>query len=157
MSLINAKADFVKYFSPGDPSYVGDITTSGAQARIDAANRVRTAWKEALETKLPGIVPASSSVSAAVSAFESAYDGETLASFQAAMSAMASSLGSGMADVTLNPPLGYSATPPAALFLPTTTTDNYDTLCQELDTQLDTWLKTGTATNNSTSATVNWS
>ena len=138
MSLINAKADFAKYFSPSDPSYVGDIATTGDQARTDAANRCKTAWTEALRTKLPGINPASTTATAAADAFEAAYDGETLASFQAAINAMAASIGSGMT--------GYTAIPPATPFLPATTTDDHDILCQELDSQLDAWLSQGSAT-----------
>lgn len=158
MSLINAKDEFSKYFNSDDPDYVGDITSEGAQARTDSEDRVRTAWTAALRKKLPGIFPASANVTAACDIFEAAYDGATLASFQAAMNSMAASLGTGMADVTLNPPLGFAATPPTVPFLPATTTQDKDIMCQELDSQLDTWLGTGTATDNSPpNPTVNWS
>lgn len=138
MSLINAKDKFSKYFDVSAPDYPGDIVTTGDQARTDGEARVIAAWTEALRQKLPGISPASTTATAAADAFEAAYDGATLASFQAAMSAMAVSIGSGMT--------GYTPTPPAAPFLPATTTDVIDTLCQELDSQLDAWLGTGSST-----------
>lgn len=140
MSLINAKDDFSKYFNDADPAYVGDITSEGAQARTDGEDRVRTAWTEALRTKLPGIFPASTAAEAAADAFEAAYDGATLASFQAAMNAMATTIGAGMT--------GYTPTPPSIPFLPATTTQDKDILCQELDSQLDAWLQTGSSTLN---------
>jgi len=143
MSLINAKDKFSKYFDTSAPDYPGDIVTTA-----DGEARVIAAWTEALRRKLPGISPASTTATAAADAFEAAYDGATIASFQAAMNAMAAIIGSGMT--------GYTPTPPAAPFLPATTTDIIDTLCQELDSQLDAWLQTGSAVNNSTSVVVGW-
>jgi len=155
MNQPDAKKELQKFCDPNYVDYLGDVT-SNAQA-ID---RAIDGWAEALEKAVTPISPAVTPlvVAGAKAAFKAAAVGmyASGAVFSAAVAAFASQIALGMADPAVNPPLGYSATPPASVFIPSSVSTNHATACDEMAAQLVAWLGTGTATDNFTGNTVNW-
>lgn len=146
MNQPDAKKELQKFCDPEYADYLGNVA-SNAQA----TSRAIDGWAEALEKAVTPISPASSTVAAAKAAFQAAAVGmyASGAVFSAAVAAFAATLGGGMT--------GYTATPPAALFVPTAVSTNHADACGEMATQLVAWLGTGTATLiGPPFTTVNW-
>ncbi len=156
MNQPDAKKELQEFCDPKYSGYLGDVM-SNAQA----VDRAIDGWALALEKAVTPISPAISpaALAGAVAAFKAAAVGmyASGAVFSAAVAAFAVQIGLGMNNPVLNPPLGYTATPPAAIFIPTSASPVHETACDQMAAQLVAWLETGTATDNFTGNTVNWS
>ena len=129
---------------------VVDVTTS----RADCAQE----WADAMQAYAAAIVPASTGVAAAAAVLKTslatAFALESAAgSVSAAFATFAASVGSGMAGFTAVPPPG-SLGVVALLATPQST---HAAAAAAWATQIDTWMKTGTATPIPSGSPANWS
>lgn len=115
-------------------------------------------WADALQSYAAGIVPASSTVAAAATtlagALATAFASPSAATpFDVAITAFATTVGSGMAGFTPVPP-------PAPLGIAAqlaVTQSTHAAAAAAFATKIDTWMRTGTATPLPSGSPVNWS
>ncbi|TGK36275.1 hypothetical protein [Leptospira andrefontaineae] len=134
ISASGAKSELEKFANPKSVHYQGDV-----QNEQEAKDAAKNGWANALYECTKSIEPPSQSALAAKAAFLAAVGNNAMSIpiFQAACNAFATTLGNGMT--------GHVATPPPTPFLPSSSSQNYDSFLTQISQQLGDWFSTGLA------------